>query len=190
MAAKGGVNHHPFSDLIMCSALPEGFKLPTMEKYDGLSDAEEHLAVFNAHMLFYGYTATDDLKCRVFPTTLTKFAIRWFFTLPANSIKSFSDLSAKFLERHALTISVQKSSRAIRDFQQGPHESLRDYINRFNQVAIHTIKEGLNPGPFGDWLVMRPPPNLVELQRIASCFINMEEEREEEQEREQTKRHW
>lgn len=107
-ASESSKQHHPFSQSIMAAPLPNGFKIPKIEPYDGLTDPEYHLALFNVHMLSYGSEATDSIQCRVFPCTLRKHALKWFSTLPPNSIENFSQLTSKFLSHFILKYSQNR----------------------------------------------------------------------------------
>ncbi|KAL4313724.1 hypothetical protein AHAS_Ahas15G0013700 [Arachis hypogaea] len=87
----------PFTREIMKTKIPKDFKLPEMTLYDGTSDPNHHLSNFRSRM--YLTDASDAVRCKAFPTTLTKTAIRWFDSLPPKSISSFDDLAKKFLAR-------------------------------------------------------------------------------------------
>ena len=86
----------PFSEYIMSVKLPRRFKPSTdMEPYDGSSDPQEHMDAFKSRMALAG--ASDPMRCRAFPITLKKAALKWFNSLPSRSICKFSDLQSHFL---------------------------------------------------------------------------------------------
>ena len=75
MMGKMGVEHdedegegHPFTPEIMVVRLPSKFKLPRMALYDGKTDPEDHLEVYEAHMVLYGIP--DAIRCRAFNSML------------------------------------------------------------------------------------------------------------------------
>ena len=81
----------PFLEYIMSMKLSRGFKPPTdMEPYDGSFDPQEHMDTFKSKMALAG--ASDPVRCRAFPITLKKAALKWYNSLPSRSICKFSDL--------------------------------------------------------------------------------------------------
>ncbi|KAL4287300.1 hypothetical protein AHAS_Ahas19G0172400 [Arachis hypogaea] len=86
----------------MKTKVPKHFKAPDMTPYDGISDPSHHLSNFRSRM--YLTDASDAIRCKAFPTTLTKTAIKWFDILPPRSIASFDDLAKKFLARFSMFI--------------------------------------------------------------------------------------
>ncbi|KAL4276738.1 hypothetical protein AHAS_Ahas20G0237200 [Arachis hypogaea] len=90
----------PFTREIMKTKIPKDFKLPDMTLYDGTTDPNHHLSNFRSRM--YLTDASDAVRCKAFPTTLTNTAIRWFDNLPPKSISSFDDLAKKFLVRFSI----------------------------------------------------------------------------------------
>ncbi|KAL4329066.1 hypothetical protein AHAS_Ahas13G0262900 [Arachis hypogaea] len=64
----------PFTREIMKTKIPKDFKLPDMVLYDGTTDLNHHLSNFRSRM--YLTDASDAVRCKAFPTTLTKTAIR------------------------------------------------------------------------------------------------------------------
>ncbi|GAU17370.1 hypothetical protein TSUD_232460 [Trifolium subterraneum] len=56
------------------SPLPNGFKLPRIELYNGSTDPDDHLRAFYVHMTLYA--VSDAIFCKAFPCTLTGPALR------------------------------------------------------------------------------------------------------------------
>ena len=59
---------HPFYDVIIDTPLPDNWKNLTIDKYDGSTDPDEHIAIYTTQISLY--TWNDVVMCRVFPTTL------------------------------------------------------------------------------------------------------------------------
>ena len=66
------------------SMTPKGFKLPTMEWYDGAVDPINHLETFCTSLSIQG--VNDAIMCKAFPTTLKNATRSWFFSLPPNQL--------------------------------------------------------------------------------------------------------
>ncbi|XP_052116396.1 uncharacterized protein LOC127746596 [Arachis duranensis] len=80
--------------------------------------------------------ASDAIRCKAFPTTLTKTAIKWFDTLPPRSITSFDDLAKKFLARFSIQKDKAKHAPSLLGIKQGDWESLHNYMERFNKACL------------------------------------------------------
>ena len=111
--------------------MPENLKAPTnVDFYFGNTDPQEHLDIFLVAMTCQG--AKDAYKCRTFPLTLKKAALRWYSRLEPNSVGCWKDLSTKFLG-HFTTSKIQpKSEHHLSLIKQEKEEPLRDFLTRFN----------------------------------------------------------
>ena len=84
----------PFAPHISNTPFPPGFKPPHVSSYDGTTDPGSHLSTFNTVM-----RATDadlELRCMLFPTSLTGLAKSWFNKFRRHSITSWYQLSSDF----------------------------------------------------------------------------------------------
>ncbi|KAL4321418.1 hypothetical protein AHAS_Ahas14G0108500 [Arachis hypogaea] len=124
----------PFSEEIMKVKVPKDFKPPDMDLYDGGSDPRHHLRNFRSRM--YLTEASDATRCKAFPVTLTKTAIKWFDSLPPRSITSFDDLTKKFLARFSIQRDKTNHAPSLLEIKQRDRESLRTYIERFNKACL------------------------------------------------------
>ena len=67
--------------------LPQKFRMPQIESYDGVKDPLNHLETFKTLMYLQG--VLDEIMCRAFPMTLKGLARIWFSRLTPNSINHF-----------------------------------------------------------------------------------------------------
>ena len=84
----------PFTIPVNSYPLPQKFRMPQIESYDGVKDPLDHLETFKTLMHLQG--VLDEIMCRAFPTTLKGAARIWFSRLTPNSINTFKELSAQF----------------------------------------------------------------------------------------------
>ena len=178
---------HPFYDVIVDTPLPDNWKNLMIDKYDGSTDPDEHIAIYTTQISLY--TWNDAVMCRVFPTTLKGAALSWFTRLPPLSVDCFDTLVEKFGAQFATSRPHHLTSIALVNIRQEKGESLRMFMERFGKVALgirnlspevtmHHMITALKPGPFADSLCKKPMINFDELRQRASKFMQMEELRE------------
>ena len=72
-----------------------GFKMPTMQKYDGMGDPRNHLATFTMDTLPYQHD--NGLTIYLFFKSLEGEVLRWFNTLTAYDLSDFKIVLENFL---------------------------------------------------------------------------------------------
>ena len=92
--ALSQVSKSPFTQNIEGASLPRRFHQPTFTIYNGRTDPMEHVSHFNQRMAVH--SKDEVLKCKIFPSSLSPVAMRWFNGLRANSIDSFKKLTWAF----------------------------------------------------------------------------------------------
>ncbi|XP_058111674.1 uncharacterized protein LOC131254990 [Magnolia sinica] len=123
---------------------------------------------------------------RGFSITLTGFARNWYRQLKPNSIGSFVELSRLSLTQFISGKRSRKPNIHLLTIRQGPKESLKDYIARFNEEALQvedyddkmvlaTVFSGLKEGRFTFSIKKNPPKTLVDFIARAQKCANAEE---------------
>lgn len=84
------------------------FKMPSLGRYDGSGDPDDHLQHFKMTMRLNG--ATKSLLCMAFLTTLQKSASDWFNSLAPGSIYSLKELPNAFCNQFAPSKKRKKNS--------------------------------------------------------------------------------
>ena len=115
-----------------CQITGKGFN---KDRYDGLTDPDEHMDVYTTHMSMY--TTDDVVLCWVFPTSLKGGTLSWFTKLPLHSVDSFATLMSKFEMHFATSRPHHLTSIALVGIRQEKRESLRTFVNRFGKVAMN-----------------------------------------------------
>ncbi|KAL2228727.1 UNVERIFIED_CONTAM: hypothetical protein Sindi_1852400 [Sesamum indicum] len=164
--------HSLFCNRILSKVVNATFKMPDLQKYDGLKNPQEHVSAFDLVMNLYGQT--ESIKAKLFVTTLTGKAQEWFTSLPAGSIESHEQLQKKTKEVALFTI------------RQKENETIKNFMGRFNNetlevqdlridMMVSILIHGLKKGPFASALARDPPTNVEKLMRLAQKYINEEE---------------
>ncbi|XP_057747542.1 uncharacterized protein LOC130966732 [Arachis stenosperma] len=80
--------------------------------------------------------ASDATRCKAFPTTLTKAAMKWFDSLPLRAVTSFDDFSHKFRMRFSIQNDKVKHAPSLLGVKQEVGKTLRDYMEMFNKACL------------------------------------------------------
>ncbi|GAU33995.1 hypothetical protein TSUD_212560 [Trifolium subterraneum] len=145
----------PLSRRIMDIPLPRGLeKPPTLDKYDGTTDPDEHVQSVETALDYRNLRGS--IKCKLFPLSLTRGASTWWRNLPPGSIDSWEELCRMFTTHFTTSRRHPKTVASLKAIVQGPEESLRNYIERFNKVSVeveatdkmklYLLEEGLREG--------------------------------------------
>ena len=156
----------PFTTEVLNRFLPQKFRLPQLESYDGSKDPLDHIESFETLMLLQ--MTLDEVMCRVFQTTLKGAAMVWFSKIPSRTIANFKQLS-KVLFVISLGGKDKKPTGHLLNIQQAEGESLKQYVTRFNkellqvdevedQVILTTFQAGFLPEDFL-FSITKSPPN-------------------------------
>jgi len=74
----------PFTSFILETPLPDRWKMPVFDKYDGTTNPDTHLRTFSNQMMFHA--VNDPIWCMVFSSSLLGKALEWFLELPPTTI--------------------------------------------------------------------------------------------------------
>ncbi|KAK8951597.1 hypothetical protein KSP39_PZI004359 [Platanthera zijinensis] len=181
--ARTPLRGSPFSELIISTPVPEGFREPDMTYYTGKDDPVQHLQWFEDAVSIR--PMTDVFKCRLFAITLKEKARDWFHQLPPRSIFGFEDLSRSFQLRFSTSKKWKKGLESLFLIKQKTEESLTHYVDRFQEEVLD-IQEvpgyalqmaftvGLRKGFFKMSLTQKTPLSFEELMERATEEITME----------------
>ena len=112
----------------------------------------EHVSHFSQKMAIH--FRDEALMCKIFPSSLSPMAMRWFNGLKANSIDSFKKLTQSFSARFITCNRVPLPLRSLLSMSMRDGETLKAYSDRYwemfneingsyDDVAISTFKTGL-----------------------------------------------
>ncbi|XP_073137058.1 uncharacterized protein [Henckelia pumila] len=116
----------------------------------------------------------NQIKCKVFLTTLVDSAQSWFDNLEEGSVKTFKEFREVFLQHFSSSKWYKKTTLSLFEIKQLGKESLRAYIQKFNRIALEVpacapqtkitaFTQRLREGEFFWSLVKRAPQYFEDL---------------------------
>ncbi|XP_020217455.1 uncharacterized protein LOC109800931 [Cajanus cajan] len=174
----------PFSEAIETEVIPRDHRVPQVEPFDGTQDPSQHLMDFRAQMLICG--GSMEIRCKLFMGTLKKAALDWFSGLPDRSITNFDVFSQLFMAQFAANKKTSPITSDLFDLKQQHEELLKDFLQRFNEVALRiapldermaviAFQKGLRSGAFDIALERENCQTMSEVRAFALSHIKTEE---------------
>jgi len=120
----------PAYDLI---PLPNRYKVPDFTKFSGQNDMStmEHV---NRFIIQCGKAANrDELRVRLFSSSLSRSAFTWFISLPPNSVITWADLEKQFHKYFFSRVHEKKITDLVR-LKQSNDESVESFVQRLREV--------------------------------------------------------
>ena len=127
--ALSQVTKSPFTRWIESASLSRRFNQPTFSLYNGRTDLGEHVSHFNQKMAVH--SKDEALICKIFPSSLSPMAMRWFNDLRANSIDSFKKLTQSFGTRFITCSRVPLPLGSLLAMSISEGETLKAYSDRY-----------------------------------------------------------
>jgi len=176
---------NPLAPHIINFPNPEGFRRPPPTNYDGTTDPTDHIYQFVVSM--DAACAPEEVRCRLFPTTLTGVAAKWYCKQPTGRIGSWSMMVGLFKRQFWVHHEKMKDAISLADIKQGENELLRDYVKRFNHAAArvkgadeklmhYALIAGVRKGTaFAQKLLMKKTEDLQDFYEKAEHYMRLEE---------------
>ena len=131
----GGTRNVSFQDLCPFPnvALPDHFKLPEFEKYNGEGCPLSHLRAYCGDMV--PVKSNDQLLIRYFQKSLTGPALKWFTSLDLSTILSFDQLSNQFIDQYSYNLDLEPRREDLESLRQNKGEPFTTYVGRWRAMA-------------------------------------------------------
>lgn len=182
-----GAGESPLTDDILSATKPKRFVVPAFQKYDGTTDPVDHIRGYKQAMRIE--TSDEKLMCKIFPTSLTGSAAKWFQDLKPRSISSLDELTRVFVSQYFCSREQKKDIAALFGTKQNIGEKIGKFFERFKaemrgiscepQYAAIAFREGLLPGTtlFKN-LIRNPPKDMDDVLTQVEGEIRLERAKE------------
>ena len=109
--------------------LPPKFKMPTLDRFDGIGCLKSHLKMYMRTMQPLG--ATEKLLAQIFQNTLTRATLRWFLNLDDARARSWEDIYREFQNQYKYNIEMDVTGRDLEATKQESKESFSTFITKW-----------------------------------------------------------
>ncbi|KAA3478352.1 Gag-pro-like protein [Gossypium australe] len=130
---RPGINAKDLS-LVPDLVLPNKFKMPEFEKYNGTSCPEAHITMFCRRMT--GYVNNDQPLIHCFQDSLIGSTAKWYNQLSRTQIGSWEDMIQAFMKQYGYVTDVAPDRFMLQNMEKKSSKSFRQYAQRWRQVAM------------------------------------------------------
>lgn len=106
--------------------IPHKFKVPTFDKYTGLTCPKTHVRAYFRKMS--AYSDDDKLLMHFFQDSLAGASLDWYMQLERTHIRSWRDLVEAFLRHYQYNIDMAPNRTQLQNLTQGTNESFKEYV--------------------------------------------------------------
>ncbi|XP_050898529.1 uncharacterized protein LOC127105390 [Lathyrus oleraceus] len=113
--------------------IPQKFKAPAFDKYNGSSCPETHLQAFVRKIS--AYTTDQKLWMYFFQDSLSGGSLEWYTKLKSSDIKSWQDLGDAFFKQYQFNADMAPSRTQLQGMSQKNNEGFKEYAQRWRELA-------------------------------------------------------
>lgn len=157
---------------------------PTLDKYDGSIDLDDHLKTFVNAMAFY--TNNDPVMCRAFSLSVKEETLAWYNTLPLNTVDYFTNVETLFRKQYASSQVQELTPTELVNTKQEKEETLKAFMKRYNETTwrvkdinhtfiISNLPSILRTRLFAENLYAQSPKTMDKHRERVVKFIHIED---------------
>ncbi|XP_048131611.1 uncharacterized protein LOC115733392 [Rhodamnia argentea] len=145
-----GSHHPPPIDFSIYAKVqvPEKFKMPDFEKYEGTSNPIQHIRMYQS--LMYKYISNGPFMVQTFQAGLKDAAMRWYIDFKINQMENWEEAANAFVKHFGFNLDINVSREDLEQAEMKKGENLKQYATRWRNIASQ----------------LRPEPPERELMRL------------------------
>lgn len=130
-----GTHNIPQIDLSVFSKVnvPEKFKMPDFEKYDGTSNPVQHVQMYQVRM--NKYVANGSLMVQTFQASLKDAAMRWYTDYEIYRMEEWEGAANAFVKHFSFNLDVVTITEDLEQAELKKGETVKQYATRWRNVA-------------------------------------------------------
>ncbi|KAF5932066.1 hypothetical protein HYC85_028237 [Camellia sinensis] len=177
--------------------LPDRFKMPHIDRFDGSGDPMVHLSLFSDVLRPMGLTRLQKLS--LFGRTLSGIAVTWYAKLEDSVKQSWEEMAEAFVAQYSYNTQIEITTRDLETMRQEPKESFSEFVTRWRAKAsmmtlrptdkdqIRMIVRNLQPKLMQKMIVI-PFPTFADLHEMGVQIEDAMKQGLFDQEKEQPRR--
>ncbi|KAF5932216.1 hypothetical protein HYC85_028387 [Camellia sinensis] len=119
--------------------LPDRFKMPHIDRFDGSRDPIVHLRLFSDIPRPMGLTRLQKLS--LFGRTLSGVATIWYAKLEDDVKRNWDEMTEAFIIQYSYNTPIEITTRDLKTTGQEPKESFSDFVTRWRaKASMMTIR--------------------------------------------------
>ncbi|XP_048128411.1 uncharacterized protein LOC125312836 [Rhodamnia argentea] len=145
-----GSHHLPPIDFSIYAKVqvPEKFKMPDFEKYEGTSNPIQHIRMYQS--LMYKYISNGPFMVQTFQASLKDAAMRWYIDFKINQMENWEEAANAFVKHFRFNLDITVSGEDLEQAEMKKGENLKRYATRWRNITSQ----------------LRPEPPERELMRL------------------------
>src|SRR3954462_152905 len=113
--------------------IPAKFKVPSFEKYKGITCPMSHIKAFCNKMA--PYAENDRLLMHFFQDSLSGASLEWYTRLERIHIRTWDELAEAFLKHYKYNSDMTPTRLQLQSLTQKVDESFKEYAQRWRELA-------------------------------------------------------
>lgn len=113
--------------------IPHKFKVPTFEKYTGLTCPKTRVKSY--YRKTAAYSDDEKLLMHFFQDSLAGASLDWYMRLERTHVRNWRDLVDAFLRHYQYNIDMAPSRAQLQSLSQGANESFKEYAHKWRELA-------------------------------------------------------
>ncbi|KAF5933372.1 hypothetical protein HYC85_029543 [Camellia sinensis] len=113
--------------------LPDRFKMPQIDRFDGSGDPMVHLRLFSDILRPMGLTRPQKLS--LFGRTLSGVAATWYAKLEDEVKGNWDEMAEAFVAQYSYNTQIEITTRDLETTRQEPKETFSDFVTRWRAKA-------------------------------------------------------
>ncbi|XP_070050700.1 uncharacterized protein [Nicotiana tomentosiformis] len=113
--------------------LPEGYKPPKFEMFDGTSDQKVHLRTYCDKLV--GVGKDERIRMKLFMRSLTRDSLSWYISQNPKKWVNWVSMASDFMDRFRFSIENAPDIFYIQNLKKKPTETFREYATRWRSEA-------------------------------------------------------
>ncbi|XP_050919226.1 uncharacterized protein LOC127136743 [Lathyrus oleraceus] len=113
--------------------IPPKFKVPSFEKYQGITCPKTHIRAFCRNM--GAHSSDEKLLMHFFQDSLSGASLEWYMQLKRTHIRTWRELAEAFLKHYQYNSDMAPNRTQLQSLSQKPDESFKEYAQRWRDLA-------------------------------------------------------